>query len=85
MAQRTIVSLIDDLDGGSAIETITFGLDGMSYEIDLSAKNASKMRKVLAPYVDSGRRLSRSGRPYRRAPVGHDPKAVRAWAVKSRP
>ncbi len=41
MAQQKSVTLIDDLDGGKAAETITFGLDGASYEIDLSKKNAT--------------------------------------------
>jgi len=62
MAQKTVVELTDDLDGGKATETVTFGLDGRSYSIDLSTRNAKALRKVLAPYVDSGRRV-RAGRP----------------------
>ncbi len=61
MAQKHIVQLIDDLDGGDAAETVRFGLDGASYEIDLSAKNAAKLRDVLAVYVGSARRTSRGG------------------------
>ena len=57
MARETITKLIDDLDGGEAHETVKFGLDGHSYEIDLSSKNANKLRTVLAPYVDVGTRL----------------------------
>jgi hypothetical protein len=58
MAQKTIVQLIDDLDGTSndSIETITFGLDGETYEIDLNDANASKLRDQLADFVASGRR-----------------------------
>jgi len=81
MAQRTQVTLIDDLDGRQAAETLTFGLDGSTYEIDLSEKNAARLRKTLAPYVAHARKLSRSGRPYRKTPTGHDSKAVRAWAA----
>lgn len=44
MAQKVQVILLDDLDGGDAAETVSFALDGASYEIDLSAKNASKLR-----------------------------------------
>ncbi|MDT4913115.1 MAG: hypothetical protein QOC66_2243 [Pseudonocardiales bacterium] len=64
MAQKTIVQLIDDIDQGAAEETVSFGLDGTNYEIDLSAKNAAKLRDSLATYVANARRSSRSaGRP----------------------
>ncbi|MBC7269564.1 MAG: Lsr2 family protein, partial [Streptomyces sp.] len=49
MAQKNVVMLIDDLDGGDADETVSFSLDGVSYEIDLNAGNAAKMREALAP------------------------------------
>ena len=58
MAKQTITKLIDDLDGGEAHETVEFGLDGYSYEIDLSSKNAGKLRHALATYVDHGTRVS---------------------------
>ena len=50
MAQKTIVSLIDDLDGTEADETVRFGLDSVQYEIDLSEKNATTLREALAPF-----------------------------------
>jgi Lsr2 len=56
MAQRVNVVLVDDIDGSEAAETVTFGLDGVQYEIDLSAENADKFRDVLAPYVGHARR-----------------------------
>lgn len=59
MAQSTIVYLTDDLDGSDADETIKFGLDGKSYEIDLNKKNASALRRVLRPYVEGGRSAGR--------------------------
>ena len=65
MAQRVVVTLSDDIDGSEAAETIAFGLDGKSYEIDLNQANAKKLRKALAPYVDAGRKRSRSGKAYR--------------------
>ena len=58
MAKETITKLIDDLDGGEAHETVKFGLDGHSFEIDLSTKNATKLRNALAQYVDYGTRVS---------------------------
>jgi hypothetical protein len=58
MAQKTIVQLIDDLDGTSSdsIETVTFGLDGVVYEIDLSDDNAETLRDNLAEFITSARR-----------------------------
>lgn len=56
MAQRVNVVLVDDLDGSEAAETVNFGLDGASYEIDLSTENATKLREALALYVGHGRR-----------------------------
>jgi hypothetical protein len=58
MAKRTHVLLIDDLDGGTADETVAFGLDGSIYEIDLSAENAGQLRDALAAYVAHGRKAS---------------------------
>jgi len=64
MAQKVVVELTDDIYGGRAVETVTFGLDGRAYSIDLSTKNAKALRKVLAPYVESGRKV-KAGRPTR--------------------
>ncbi|MCX2970558.1 Lsr2 family protein [Streptomyces sp. TRM70308] len=80
MAQRVVVTLSDDLEGGEAVETVTFGLDGKSYEIDLSSANAKKLRGALAPYVQAGRKRSRSGKTYERTSLAPDPQTVRAWA-----
>jgi hypothetical protein len=87
MAQKVQTLLIDDLDGGEAESTVRFGLDGTEYEIDLSAENAEALRKVLARYVEVGRRAPgsaarRSGRSGRRAAHadGASSTAVREWA-----
>ncbi|MFE5190972.1 Lsr2 family protein [Streptomyces sp. NPDC056628] len=80
MAQKVVVTLFDDIDGSEAAETIAFGLDGKSYEIDLNEANASELRKVLAPYVEAGRKRSRSGKAFKQTEVAPDPAAVRAWA-----
>ena len=63
MAQRVNVILVDDIDGSDAAETVTFGLDGVQYEIDLSTENADKFRDVLAPYVGHARRSGGRRRP----------------------
>ncbi len=83
MAQRVHIVLEDDVDGSTAEETVNFGLDGVSYEIDLSAKNATKLRDALALYTGSGRRVA--GRAARKAPRGRSaagPSAseIREWA-----
>ena len=87
MAQRVQTLLIDDLDGGEAEGTIRFGLDGVEYEIDLSAGHAEALRKALAPYISAARRAPgaaarRAGRSGRRAESAGvpDPTAVREWA-----
>ncbi|MEU4797212.1 Lsr2 family protein [Streptomyces sp. NPDC023327] len=84
MAQRVVVTLFDDMDGGEAAETVAFGLDGKSYEIDLNQTNAKKLRTALAPYLEAARKRSRSGKAYRHTAVSPDPSAVRAWARSHR-
>lgn len=80
MAQRIEVTLVDDVDGGKAAETVAFALDGVSYEIDVSTENASKLRDDLSRFVQHGRRVT-SRKPRRPAPApSHDRAAVRAWA-----
>jgi hypothetical protein len=62
MAQKVQVILVDDFDGGDAAETVSFALDGVSYEIDVSEKNANALRDALAPWVGHARRVGgRSG------------------------
>ncbi|WP_326698845.1 Lsr2 family protein [Streptomyces sp. NBC_01754] len=90
MAQRVVVTLSDDIDGGEATETVAFALDGKSYEIDLNAANAKKLRGALTPYMSAGRKLARAGRrgkasvAYHRTDVAPDPATVRAWARSHR-
>jgi hypothetical protein len=92
VAQKVTVSLIDDLDGDKADETVEFGIDGKSYEIDLSTSNADKLRDALASYVAAarrpgGRRRSGGGAPAsaaaRRPSVDREQnQAIRDWARK---
>lgn len=82
MAQRVQIQLVDDLDGSSADETVAFGLDGTTYEIDLNKKNATKLRQALTAYVDGGRRLSGPKRaPRTKSPVNGEAKTIRQWAA----
>ena len=88
MAQRVSVELVDDIDGSDASETVSFGLDGAQYEIDLSAANAEKLREALRPYAASGRRAQ--GKSARvtgsRSSSGGNPETakIRAWAKENR-
>ena len=84
MAQKVNIVLVDDIDGSDATETVTFGLDGTSYEIDLNEKNAAELRDALAGYVGharkvgGGRRARALGEGRRRA--GACAREVRDWA-----
>lgn len=89
------VVLVDDIDGGDADETVAFGLDGESYEIDLSRKNAAALRQALADYVSAARRSEKepavpaataSANGVRTAPYApidrEQAAAIRTWARK---
>src|SRR5689334_24560653 len=84
MAQKVHIVLEDDIDGSEATQTISFALDGTSYEIDLNDKNAAALRDALATYVGHGRRVTGSRRGARRTPStsasGASAKEIRDWA-----
>ena len=81
MVQRVHIVLEDDIDGGEATETLLFGLDGIGYEIDLSEKNAVKLRDSLAKYIGAARRTAaRNRRGTRRGSAGPSTAQVRDWA-----
>jgi hypothetical protein len=91
MARKVQVILSDDLDDSiSADETVTFALDGVQYEIDLSTKNANKLREVFAPFVNAGTKLGRGGGTASRSREGRgrssgrsnrdQNRAIREWA-----
>ena len=61
MASKVQVLLVDDVDGGAATETVTFGLDGTTYEIDLSGKHAKQLRYGLTSWVEHSRKIGRAG------------------------
>jgi hypothetical protein len=92
MAKQIITVLTDDLDGGDADRTIEFGLDGVNYTIDLSEKNAGKLRKALDPYLTVASRAGRAGGNGRIASRGatapsrtnrDQNQAIREWATKN--
>lgn len=88
MVQKVQVVLEDDINGGEADETVSFALDGRSYQIDLSAKNAGALRDALAPWVAAARPapVSRAGelraksKPARRS---QDTADIRRWALEN--
>ncbi len=85
MAQKIQTLFVDDLDGSEAEGTVRFGLDGVSYEIDLSTAHAEELRSVLAPYTRAGRKISgaarRTGRAQGKAAAnGFSTNDVREWA-----
>lgn len=94
MAQKTIVQLIDDLDGTSNgdIETVVFGLDGVSYEIDLNDDHAGRLREHLAKFITSARRTGGRVKRGTTATAPHtdgagrsreQTQAIREWARKN--
>ena len=86
MAQITQVRLVDDLDGGAAAESVSFSLDGKSYEIDLNEKHAAALREAFAPFVTGARRAggsavaSRPRMSTRAARPRGETAAIREWA-----
>src|SRR3954468_19733255 len=89
MAKKTVVTLVDDLNGEPADTTVRFGLDSREYELDLTEANATELRNAFGRYISVARKTSAG----RRAPAaaekpakafnGFDPAAVRAWAASN--
>lgn len=84
MAQRVQIILEDDFDGGNADETVSFGLDGTDYEIDLSEKNASNLRDAISPWLGharkTGGRRKRGSAPAKSTGTSSSTSDIRAWA-----
>jgi Lsr2 len=86
MSRSVSVIITDDLDGSEAAETVSFGFNGVTYEVDLGKKNQAKLEKALAPFIEAGRRAPGRGRrrgTSRPAGSSADRTAVRAWARDS--
>jgi hypothetical protein len=85
VARRVQVTLEDDIDGGEAVETVSFALDGRAYEIDLNSANAAALREAFAPWIAAGRRTggrAQEGRP-RAARRSQDSGDIRRWAEEN--
>jgi hypothetical protein len=85
MAQKVNIVLVDDIDGSDATQTVTFGIDGANYEIDLNDQHAAELREALATYVGHARKVGRSasrrgGRAAAAANGGASAKEIREWA-----
>ena len=87
MAQKTVLELVDDLDGEAADETVAFAIDGVEFVIDLSTANATRLRDTLAEFVGHARRTGGRKSPGKAAAARNgssngkpDVQAVREWA-----
>lgn len=83
MAQKVHIVLVDDLDGSEGTQTVSFGLDGTSYEIDLNDKNAAALRDALSGYIGHARKVGAAPRRARKAAAasgGPTPAEIREWA-----
>ncbi len=81
MAQKVNIILVDDIDGSDATETIAFGLDGATYEIDLNDKHAAALRDALSGYLGHARKVTTSrGRKAKTSTTGPSARELRDWA-----
>jgi hypothetical protein len=82
MAKRTMTVLVDDLDGSDATETVSFSIDGVSYEIDLNEDNANRLRDELAVWTAHATRVGGRRRTASAASTSgkEDLDAIRSWA-----
>src|SRR6476646_8782820 len=86
MAQKVNIVLVDDIDGSEATETVSFGLDGTSYEIDLNDAKAAGLRDALAAYVGHARKVGSARRGRRTSAAaaaaagGPSAREIRDWA-----
>jgi nucleoid-associated protein Lsr2 len=92
VARHVSVTLVDDLDGSEASDTVSFALDGKTYEIDLSDSNATKLREALTPFAAAARRGGGSARRSTTPRTAASPRptynrertaAIRDWARKN--
>ena len=69
------------------VHTISFGLDGTTYKVDLSPADATALRADLGPWVDHAHRISRPTatpatrrRTSRTTAGAHPATTIRHWA-----
>lgn len=90
MAKQTTVTVVDDMDGTPGASNVEFGLDGKSYEMDLSEANSERLRKLLAPFVKAARKVGSgpkrhlssvpASRTARSTSDKEENRAIREWA-----
>lgn len=86
MAQRTRLVLVDDITGQPIEEgdgeTVAFGIDGVTYQIDVHKSSAARLRRALAPYIDHARKVGGSPTKAKAFTVTqtYDTRTVRRWA-----
>ncbi|MGO2096984.1 MAG: histone-like nucleoid-structuring protein Lsr2 [Candidatus Microbacterium stercoravium] len=89
MAVKTFERVVDDLDGTElapmSVESVSFGIDGEAFDIDLSSTNAAMLRDIFAPYAAAARVVSIGDREvgaYTRTvlPSAHAGTQIRRWA-----
>jgi hypothetical protein len=83
MSSKVIVVMEDDIDGSKATQTVQFALDGVEYSIDLSDRNAEKLRGDMEKWVKAGRKTGGRRSRGKTDGTGVDLKAVRAWAASN--
>ncbi|MGW6730142.1 histone-like nucleoid-structuring protein Lsr2 [Nocardia sp. NPDC055029] len=92
MARKVVVNIVDDIDGTTpATETVTFGVDGALYEIDLSDNNAATLRDTMEQWVPHARKTGRTAKstsrpipsPAKPARNPNDLTAIRTWAAEN--
>jgi hypothetical protein len=91
MAKAMVETLVDDLDGSPAVETIRVGWNGDWRELDLSKRNAAALSRTLDRYWEVGRPVSADGQtrrrrrtaPSRSTKASRDPKMIRSWAISN--
>ncbi|MCP3427262.1 Lsr2 family protein [Rothia sp. AR01] len=89
MAQKVKIILEDDLDGGTAGETVRFALDGGQFEIDLSTENAKQLREAIRPYTSAAQKVTTQNRRGAGRTAGggqqrnKETAQIRAWAKEN--
>jgi hypothetical protein len=88
MAKATVETLVDDLDGSPAVETVRIGWNGDWREIDLSKRNLATLSRAFDRFWDAGRPVGQASRRRKRSPARsraarRDPKTIRAWAAEN--
>ncbi|TRO55365.1 Lsr2 family protein [Streptomyces sp. IB201691-2A2] len=85
MAQKIVTVYTDDLTGAESeeVQTHSFSLDGVNYEIDLISENYDKLFEALEPFIAKGRKRGRD-KSTRHTPKpvsnGTSAEELRAWA-----